>query len=226
MITKHEYDVFPSRIFHFFSLVININVHLCSTVQSCIYSVYWKEAAHTRLVAETSTELYLLRILFKGRSTHEARSRDEYRAVLTPNIIQRKKQTRGSQQRRVQSCTYSVYYLKEEAHSRRLTETSIEGSALGSAPRLPYLQSHKLSIWPLLMLHRVDVWNARKAESDSSFHLSAVFLTWLQLISLVDCERVTLLLVKVLFRILQSFAPLLGFGVWAGHGGLSSGFSC
>ena len=40
-----------------------------------------------RLAAETSTELYLLRILFKGRSRLEALSRDEYRAVLTLYVI-------------------------------------------------------------------------------------------------------------------------------------------
>ena len=40
------------------------------------------------------------------------------------------------------------------------------------------------------------------------------------------CECVPLLVRKVLFRINQSFAPLLDFSLWENHGSHSVGFSC
>ena len=55
----------------------------------------------------------------------------------------------------------------------------------------------------------VDRWNTRRFEADSSIQMNVVCLIRLQLISLVIITLVPLLILKILFRIHQTFSPFL-----------------
>ena len=56
--------------------------------------------------------------------------------------------------------------------------------------------------------------------------MNVICFTWLSLIYLIISECVPLPSLKILFRIIQSFPPLIRFYLWEKHGSHSSGFLC